>query len=73
MMTDKEKIELLEEILDLEEGTLHPGDELNALDDWDSLAILSYVAMIDSDFHRTIDGEVVKKFTTIRDAMEEMR
>ena len=40
-MTDKEKLALIEKILETEHDTLSEETELNALQAWDSLAILN--------------------------------
>ena len=39
-MTDREKIELIEKILETEQNTLSEETELSALQEWDSLTIL---------------------------------
>jgi acyl carrier protein len=40
-MTNKEKLELIEKILGVEQNTLSEETDLNALREWDSLTILS--------------------------------
>lgn len=72
-MNQEEKIAKLEEIMELDEGTLKASDVLDDYDEWDSISILSYIAMIDSDYHKTIDGDEVKSFVTVQDALSRMR
>ena len=71
-MTEKEKIALLEEILDLEPGTLKAGDVLCGFDEWNSLSKLAYIAMASSKFKRQVTGEQVKNFVSVSDALKFM-
>lgn len=68
-MSEKEKLALLEEIMDLDEGTLSLVDALVDLDEWDSISALSFIAMMDEKFQKTISGEDIKKLVTIADAI----
>ena len=71
-MDDKKKIELLEDLFEVDEGTLTPEMELGELDEWDSMAALSLIVMIDEECGKRINGDDVKKFVTIRDIMDIM-
>lgn len=71
-MTDQEKIILLEEAMGLDEGTLSAGDALEDYPEWDSIAILSFVALMDEKFHKTISGEEVGEFKTVADVLKVM-
>ncbi len=71
-MSEKEKIELLEEIMDLDLGTLHIDDTLKDYDEWDSLTVLTFISEIDSRFGKKISGEEIKKFVTVADAIAVM-
>lgn len=68
-MTSKQKIKMLEEILDLEEGTLSPETVLKDLEEWDSVAFLSFIAMMDDEFGKTIKGSLIKEQKTVADLM----
>ena len=46
-MTNAEKIALLEEVMELEEGTLQQDDVLEEYDEWDSVTILGIISLID--------------------------
>ena len=67
-MTIEKKKELLADILDVEPEEIDPDKELAELGDWDSLAILSFIAMMDEEFNKEIKGDVVKKLVTVADA-----
>lgn len=71
-MSEKEKIELLEEIMDVDSGTLHIDDILKDYDEWDSLSVLTFISEIDSRFGKKISGEDIKKFVTVADAIAVM-
>lgn len=71
-MTMEKKLELIAEILDMEIGDLTPETKLADLDDWDSVAALSFIAMMDEEFGKEVKGATIKEFVTIQDAMNIM-
>jgi acyl carrier protein len=71
-MTIKEKLNTLEDLLDIEKDTLNEDLELNQINEWDSIAIISTIAMFDSIFGKDITPEEVKAFKTIRDITDKM-
>ncbi len=71
-MSEQEKIALLEEIMDLDEGTLSLDSVLEDIDEWDSVAILSFIAAMDEHFEKTIKGSEIKAFVTVQDAIAVM-
>jgi len=71
-MSIQEKLGILEEIMELEEGELKVTDVLADFEEWDSIAILSYIAMMDSQFTKTVKGQEIKAFVTVQDALDMM-
>ena len=71
-MSDKERIELLEEIMDLDSGTLKAEDILADYEEWDSLSILSFISEMDSRFGKKVSGDQVKALVTVADAISMM-
>lgn len=71
-MSEKERIELLEEIMDLDPGTLNPEDNLKDYEEWDSLTILTFISELDERFGRKMTGEQIKAFVTVADAIAVM-
>lgn len=69
-MTLREKIELLEETMDVEEGTLAEDTVLTDLDEWDSMTKLSIIVMMDDEFNKTIKADDIKKFITVKDILD---
>ena len=71
-MTEKEKIEIMEEIMDVEPGSLHLDDQLKNIEEWDSLSVLSYISKVRDVFHKTINGTEIKQMETVADAIRAM-
>lgn len=47
--------------------------KLADLDSWDSVALLSFIAMMDEKFNKEVKGAVIRQFVTIQDAMDIMK
>lgn len=71
-MTNKEKLNHLEELLDIEKDTLSEDTELKSLGEWDSIAYISTIAMLDSDFDKVVTSKEVQGFVTVKDIMDRM-
>ena len=71
-MTIEKKLELFAEVLDLEVEEIIPEKKLEEYDEWDSVAVLSYIAMIDEEFGKEIKGAQIKEFVTVQDALDAM-
>lgn len=71
-MTTEEKLSIMEEVMDVEPGSLHLEDNLNNFEEWDSLSVLSYISKIRDIFNKTITGKEVKELITVADAIEKM-
>ncbi len=68
-MTNEKKLVLLEEMLELKPGTLKPETVLEDLDEWDSIARISFIALVDDEFDKVIKGAAVKEQKTVADLM----
>lgn len=71
-MTITDKINLLEETLDVEPGLLSRETELETLDEWGSMAVISLMAMFDSEFKKSVSASEIKRFTTVEDILNVM-
>ncbi len=58
-------IPLVEELLELDKGTLKGDEPLDSLEDWDSLAIIGFLAMTDRHFQVTVEPESVMACKTL--------
>ena len=71
-MTDQEKIALLEEAFEADEGTLTPETGLDSVDGWGSMAKLTLIVLMDEECGKTLKSDDIKKFVTIKDIMDYM-
>lgn len=66
-MTLQEKIEMLEDIMDVEEGTLSSETVLSEVEEWDSLSSLSLTVEMKRQFGLTLTTAILKSFKTVGD------
>lgn len=71
-MNQEIKLSLLENIMDLDEGTLTADTVLADLDEWDSLSVLSFVALMDEQFSKNIAGKDALACNTVGELMAMM-
>lgn len=71
-MTQEEKIAMLEEVLELDNGTLKPEMPLDQVDSYDSMAKLSIIVMMDDEFKKKLTGEKLLEFKTVKDILDFM-
>lgn len=72
-MTEQEKITLIEETLELDEGTLSADTVLSDVEEYDSMAKLSLIVMMDDEFGVKLTGEMIKGFETVADILKLMQ
>ena len=63
----------LEEVLDLPSGTLKCGDVLAQLEAWDSLAVISFLAMADEKYSAVIPPKRIPECKTVDDLVALIR
>lgn len=66
-MNKQQFLNALEDILELEQNTLSGQEVLLEIDQWDSLAFLSVIAMADEHFDIVIQGDKLEKINTVND------
>lgn len=59
----------LDEMLELEPGTLTGAETLADLDMWDSLAIISFIALVDEQYGIVVEGERLAQARTVEDLL----
>lgn len=72
-MDYKKELAILEDVLDMESGTLMPETKLKDLNEWNSIAALSIIIMLDEKYGREITGEQVRTLVSVRDILTYMR
>lgn len=70
-MTQEEKIEIIAEVFDCDESEIMPDKPLDELS-WDSMAMLSVIAMAKSRFNKKIPGAQIREFKTVQDILSVM-
>ena len=68
----QEKIALIEEVLDVEAGSLTSETLLADVEEWDSIAALSLIVMLDEKFEKTVSGAQIKAMASISDILAYM-
>lgn len=71
-MTNQEKIAMLEDAWEMDEGTLTEDTMLSDVDEYDSMAKLSLIVLMEDEFGVKLDSDTVKGFTTINDILKKM-
>ena len=71
-MTEKEKLALLEDMLELDGGALAPETELALIDEYDSMAKLSLIVLFDDECGKKLTGEEIRTFKTVGDILAAM-
>ncbi|MFY8008311.1 acyl carrier protein [Flavobacterium sp.] len=70
---EKELFEQLEDILELAPGTVTLSDTFRDYENWDSMANLSVIAMLDDSFGVHIASQDFKNLITVGDLIEEIK
>lgn len=71
-MTQEEKLALLEDMLELDNGSLNPETALAEIDEYNSMAKLSLIVLMDDEFSKKLTGEQIREFKTIQDILDFM-
>ena len=66
-MNRTEFIKQIADILEIDAGNLTGSEVLEEIGNWDSLSIISYVAMVDAELNKIVSPEKLKKARTIED------
>lgn len=66
-MTVQEKLEVLEDILGMDEGTLKVEDSLEDIDEWDSMSKLYLVTYVKKEMQKRLTVDEIKNFETVQD------
>ena len=69
-MTKEEKLAMIEDMLEMKNGSLTEETALKDLSVWDSMAALSLIALCDEQFGKKLSGEQILKFMTVKDILE---
>jgi len=68
----KEKIGLIEELLEVEKGSLTPETMLEDIDEWDSMTALSLIVLLEEDFGKSVSGKEIRAMKIVGDILKFM-
>lgn len=71
-MSEKEKLELLEEIMDVEDS-LEPDMLLEEIEEWDSLSTLALAAKVKELYGENLTIQEIMDFKTVKDVCDYLR
>ena len=71
-MSEREKLALLEDLFELEEGAITPDTKLDSIAEYDSMTRLSLIVMMEDEFGVKLDGAAIKGFVTVGDILAKM-
>ena len=71
-MSEREKLALLEDMLELEEGDLTVDKALDDIDEYDSMAKLSLIVLMEDEFGVKLTGAMIREFETVGDIVKLM-
>ena len=71
-MSEREKLALLEEAFDMDEGTLSADMQLDEIEEYDSMTKLSLIVMVDEEFGKKLTGAEIKEFKRVQDILNIM-
>ncbi len=72
-MTEREKLALLEDIMELDEGDLSVEMALEDIEEYNSMTKLSLIVMMEDEFDVKLTGDVIKGFQTVGDIVALMQ
>ena len=71
-MKNDEKIRLIENALELEEGTLSENTLLSDIENYNSMAKLTLIVLCDDEFNKKLTGEQINAFRKVKDILDLM-
>lgn len=69
-MNRAEFIKQVSDILEIDPENLNGSEILEEIGNWDSLSIISFVAMVDAELNRIVSPEKLRQAKTIDDLVE---
>lgn len=63
----KDFIKKIEDVFEMPNGSINPNDNFREYQEWDSLALLSLMAMLEDEYNSTISRDNFQRLLTIED------
>jgi acyl carrier protein len=71
-MTREEKLQAIADSVEMEPGDITEDTVLSELENWDSVAVLSIIAVINEQFNRFPGSDEILSYRTVNDLMAAM-
>lgn len=69
-MTTEEKLELLEEVLDMDKEDIQADMSLAEMEEWDSLSKLGLMAEVKKKLNKRLTTEEIQEFHKVQDILD---
>jgi acyl carrier protein len=66
-MKGQEFLAVLDDLLEMERGTLTGAEKLGDIAEWDSMAVIGFIAVVDKHFGVTVDAGAIAKAKVVSD------
>lgn len=71
-MTNQEKLNLIEDALEIDLNTLNEDTNVEEIEEFDSMGKLTLIVLFDDEFNKKLSGEEIKAFKTMKDILDLM-
>ena len=71
-MTTEEKMEMIADILEMDLEEINSDTKLSDIDTWDSVAVLSFIAIMNDEFNKFPMAAEIRAYRTVGDLAEAM-
>ena len=71
-MTEEQKFEELADILEVEVNEINRETVLTDIETWDSVAILSFISVMNDKFNKFPNASEIRSYVTVGDLMDVM-
>ncbi len=72
-MTEQDKLAMLDDLFELDEGTLRPETMLKNVEEYDSMSKLSLIVMMQDEFNVNLTSKEIKELNTVGDILAYMK
>ena len=69
-MKKREFLKLLDELIEIDSGTLTGAENLEDLESWDSYAVMGFIALVDEKFEITLFPKRIAESKTVDDLID---
>lgn len=71
-MDNAKKLAMLEETMEMDEGTLKPEMNLIDVEEYNSMAKLGLIVLMSDEFNKKLTSNQIKSFNTVQDILDFM-